>query len=360
MSPARLLWRGLFLLLAGVLLVAGILLARSASWRADVLADLDFGAEVVKTDGSDIQYIVRGSGPPLLVLHGAPGGYDQALALAEACGIFSATIIAPSRPGYLGTPLGSRLLPAQQARVMVALLDALGIQQTAVLAFSSSAPVGLAMALNFPERLSALAIISGVGTRLPHRGDDEPAPLPRAISDGLTGDVGAALAAWTLENHPDRFLDAALPLIIQVNDFERNEMKQAILADPEKLESIRQIAASVWPLSVRETGTRNDLFQLQGLEKMAVENIEVPVLVVHGTADPFVPVEMARALAASIPGADFLPVEKSGHLVWLGSDGPRAMAALWEFFDLQSAEEAAPESVPGESPGREETIDESP
>lgn len=353
MNPARLLWRGLFLLLAVVLLAGGFLLARSASWRADALAGLEAGAELMEIDGRVIQVAVQGSGPPLLVLHGAPGGYDQALAVAAACGISHAKIIAPSRPGYLSTPLGSSLLPQQQARDLVALLDALGVERTAVLAFSAGAPVALALALNYPDRVSSLVILSGVASQLPHRGREEPSHLPEAISNGLTGDVGAALVAWALEHHPEHLLDASLPLLVEASQAERERLKTSILEDPVQWEIFRQLASSVVPLSPRESGTRNDLFQLHGLPRFPVQNMGMPVLVVHGVADPFVPAEGARALAASIPGAIFLPVDQSGHLVWLGPDAARANTAIREFLGMEGSEVVVPAPEEDETVGEE-------
>ena len=44
-----------------------------------------------------------------------------------------------------------------------------------------------------------------------------------------------------------------------------------------------------------------------------LEKIDLPVLVVHGTEDPILPYEHGRALAATIPGARMLTLERAGH-----------------------------------------------
>ena len=64
-------------------------------------------AHVAATAVGPIQYAERGHGPAALSVHGTPGGYDQGLVGLE----FASTalrLIAPSRPGYLGTPLSTR------------------------------------------------------------------------------------------------------------------------------------------------------------------------------------------------------------------------------------------------------------
>jgi hypothetical protein len=44
-----------------------------------------------------------------------------------------------------------------------------------------------------------------------------------------------------------------------------------------------------------------------------LSSIEVPTLVIHGTADPMFPIEHGEALAEAIPGAGLLPLEGAGH-----------------------------------------------
>jgi pimeloyl-ACP methyl ester carboxylesterase len=346
MKPAGLLWRGLFLLLVAVLLAAGFLLALAASWRADEMARLEGEADGVEIgDGTVVQYVVRGTGRPVLVVHGAPGGYDQALAVAAACGLDAdSMVIAPSRPGYLGTSLDFHLTPTLQANVLTAFLDALGIEKAAVIGFSAGVPSAIAMALDHPARVSRLVLVSGVFARVPPATEDVPPPLPRAVLTGLTGDVGAWLAGWASANDPARLADASLPLLVGPQEISR--LKDFVMGNPEQQEILASFARSVIPVSPRETGTRNDILQIRTLPKLPLANITVPTLVIHGTADPFIPAEQARAAAAAIPGATFLPVEGAGHLVWLGPDAARAAAAIRAFL------EAGPGQTPPEDSDR--------
>ncbi len=117
--------------------------------------------EYVKKD-FDSNYVTRGNGPPVLVIHGAGGGYDQGLYLSEVFlgGDFS--VIAPSRYGFLQTPLPINATPAAQADAYVCRLDALNISKVDVVGFSAGGPSSLEFALHHPDRVSALVLVSAV------------------------------------------------------------------------------------------------------------------------------------------------------------------------------------------------------
>src|SRR5512145_3170523 len=63
------------------------------------------GSRVIETACGLIEYAQVGSGEPVLVIHGNGGGFDQGLGLAQGYIGEGFQIIAPSRFGYLRTPL---------------------------------------------------------------------------------------------------------------------------------------------------------------------------------------------------------------------------------------------------------------
>jgi 2-hydroxy-6-oxonona-2,4-dienedioate hydrolase len=83
------------------------------------------GGKIAQTKVGPIEYDVTGSGPSALVIHGAGGGYDQGLLLAQSLPQFR--VIAPSRFGYLRTPVPGNASAAAQAAAHAALLDSLGV-----------------------------------------------------------------------------------------------------------------------------------------------------------------------------------------------------------------------------------------
>ncbi len=86
-------------------------------------------------------------------------------------------LLSVSRLGYLNTPLTSGQSIEEQADLFAALLDALGVERTAMVTLSSAGPLGYLFAARHPARIWTLVAIdsaSGHTTtcpRLPH-------PLP--------------------------------------------------------------------------------------------------------------------------------------------------------------------------------------
>src|SRR5262245_66371155 len=81
------------------------------------------GSLIADTIAGPIEYAVAGAGVPLLSIHGAGGGYDQGLANATGLLCDGFEIIAPSRFGYLRTPIPADTSPAAQADAHAALLS---------------------------------------------------------------------------------------------------------------------------------------------------------------------------------------------------------------------------------------------
>src|SRR5439155_8391596 len=100
-----------------------------------------------------------GRGRTVLLVHGAGGGYDQLLDMARELAAAGVRVVAPSRFGYLRTPLPADASPAAQADAHACLLDALGIERAAVIGVSAGAPSSMQFALRHPQRTSALVLV---------------------------------------------------------------------------------------------------------------------------------------------------------------------------------------------------------
>ena len=108
----------------------------------------------MRTSRGLIEHATLGDGdePAVLVIHGTPGGYDQGLCVALRAGPLSLQVIAPSRPGYLGTALDVGKTPRDQADAYADLLDALSIRKAAIVALSGGGPSAIQLAAHHADR----------------------------------------------------------------------------------------------------------------------------------------------------------------------------------------------------------------
>ena len=118
-----------------VTLVAGSGLLAYASYRPNLeraRARISTGSRIAASRCGPIEYAEAGAGPPVLLVHGAGGGFDQGLEVGEGLARAGFRAIAPSRFGYLRTPLPADASVEAQADAHACLLDALGVESAAI------------------------------------------------------------------------------------------------------------------------------------------------------------------------------------------------------------------------------------
>ena len=179
------------------------------SWRRRVLTRVLRGGEIAETAKGPVEFAIAGTGPVILQLHGGASGYDQTLALSWDLHEAGFTVLTPSRPGYLRTPLTTGASPEQAADALAGLLDVLSIDQVCVMGTSGGGPTALQFALRHPR--------TGLGARA--SSGHQPAPRPAAphhqlphragplhqdwdVAGGLPG-VGDSSARAILADHTD-------------------------------------------------------------------------------------------------------------------------------------------------------------
>lgn len=260
----------------------------------------------VQTRLGPIECIVAGEGPALLALHGGMGGHDQSWLLAHALlpDCAGHRIVAPSRPGYLGTALAVARTPEEQADAYAGLLDALGIADAVVAAVSAGGPSALQFALRHPGRCRGLILISACTGRL-----EPPSEILSRLRlmqrvahvPGL-----AALMRWRTARNPQAPARRAIadPLVCQ-----------RTLAHPIASPLLRFLQASVFDqLGRRLPGTINDTELFTTLAPVPAERIAAPTLIVHGTADRIVPFCHAEAIAKRAPHSELFAVAGGEHV----------------------------------------------
>jgi pimeloyl-ACP methyl ester carboxylesterase len=259
-------------------------------------------AAIVSTPLGRVEYAEYGEGPAVLALHGAMGGWDQGLLLARTLAGAGHRFVGISRPGYLGTPLAAGRSPEEQADLYAAALDALGIADAAVMAVSGGGPSAIHFALRHRPRCRALVLVSTCGGKVETR-------LPLAFQALRLAARWPWLAA-VMERKARRDPEAAVRRSIP-----EPALRERTLRDPGAGPLLRELLASTSDrMALRLPGTLNDVAVTRA-RTYPLERLAVPVLVVHGTADPAVPfAQHGQVLAERIPGAELAALEGGEHV----------------------------------------------
>jgi pimeloyl-ACP methyl ester carboxylesterase len=294
---------------------AGIVYAAFQHDLSGARARLAGRSEVVETPFGAVEYARVGKGDPVLVVHGAAGGFDQALEMAGGLSPRGYELIAPSRFGYLRSPAMPGLTPAIQADAYAALLDRLGIGKVAVAAISAGAWSALEFAARYPERCRALVLLVPAKP-LPPGTNNYGGAIARAM-------LGSDFVTWALlKLRP--VLPGSLDRIMLGTD-----AAVARSAPPAEKARMQRILDSLLPLSARFDGIGFDLKTAASPSPLALDRIACPVLAVSAEDDAFGTAERARQIAAGVRQGATVIFPTGGHALAGRYDGAlREVAAF--------------------------------
>lgn len=253
-----------------------------------------------------LEYAISGFGPPLLMIHGTGGGFDQGLRFAAALERRGHRIIAPSRFGYLRSTFPVDPSLANQADAFAALLDHLAIDRLAVAGGSAGALSATAFALRHPDRCSALVLL------VPAANVDGADPVEMnafqqsVVRTLLTSDF----AYWSaLNTAPEKLIGTLLAT------------DPALLAKVSQVERARAftILSDIMPISARAKGMLNDAQQAGHPAAMDFSQLRMPVLLISAEDDRFGTAATARKLTRVVRQAEMIILPDGGH-IWLGHD----------------------------------------
>ena len=291
--------------------------------KRQIIPGVSIEPRISETAKGKVEFdLTEGDGPVVLSVHGGLGGADQARLIADWLAGEGYRILSPSRPGYLGSPLGSGRTMADQADLLAALLDTLEIRQVALLPYSSGGPVAYSLAARHPERVLALVAISSVSGPhlLPETGG--------AVRDALfLSTPGQRLIRFTMERFPRTFLNGTLAQIGYLLKGERKRYVDHVLNTPEALAFMKGMIGTMDPYTQRAQGTRNDLEQHGMMPPLPFDDITCPTMIVHGTHDADAKFYQGVRAHEHIKGAERYWIEGGDHLAfWLSPEAPKAQA----------------------------------
>ncbi len=247
---------------------------------------------------SPVNVVELGEGPPVLFVHGLSGSWPNWL---EQLPVFADNhrVIALDLPGFGKSPMPTgEISISGYARTLDALLDALDIDAAAVVGNSMGGFVAAELAINFPQRVERLVLVSaaGLSTYRDPRGLRELRRIRR-----MERPI-AAVTRWSAANAD---ILASRPVL-------RTAALGAITRHADRLPA--PLAAE----QIRGAGKPGFLPALQAnLDydfRHRLPEIACPTLIVWGANDPVVTVRDADAYAELIPGSRSVILPDTGHM----------------------------------------------
>ncbi|MGW2572386.1 alpha/beta hydrolase [Streptomyces sp. NPDC001537] len=270
------------------------------------------GEHTLTTDSLEIRYRVAGRGP-LLILH--PPGWGigatpYTTTLNQLENTFTVVYLWPRGAAGLRPPVQNAQLdiPAfvSDLEKLRAHLDA---RQFFLAGHSHGGLVALHYTLRHPHRVNRLILLSAQLAGVPSPARSTRAPIaetePPQITEAIRflAEHGGLNALFTLHTDAEvtAFLGRILPLYF---------------TDPA---AMAPLTTALQPLTLpRRTlqeVTASDAHHPLPMDAMA--QLDVPTVIVAGLHDRFCPVDQARHLATTLPRAELLEFEHSGHFPWL-------------------------------------------
>jgi pimeloyl-ACP methyl ester carboxylesterase len=247
--------------------------------------------EKLTVNGVQIAYKHRGSGKPLVLLHGYPLDHtiwNEVVPVLE--GEFD--LILPDLRGFgQSQAVEPQYTMADMAADVAALLDALGVEKTYIAGHSMGGYVALAFVRNYPERVLGLGLVSSQALGdSPERKDGRYATADEIMRTGV-GPVAESMSPkLTPEKRVQEFVHALIAEQRPIG------LANALKAMAERLDST-----------------------------LVLPSFRFPVMLVHGSGDELIPVERAREIKAALQPAYFEELSGVGHMPMM--EAPQKTAA---------------------------------
>jgi len=279
--------------------IAGKLLLRprDADWQK--CRDVVFHSEhscFVDVDGVRVHYQEAGdvNAPAMVLIHGFASStlvWSKVFLALANCG-YRVIALDMLGYGYSAKPRNGEYTIAGQAKLLMRLLDALGIPRAIVVGSSYGGAVAATCALDYPERVEKLILVGAVNNNRPLE-----FALMRLFGSPVFGDVVS-------------------PLLIGSRRLLRRRMKRVYDQHSWVLDE-RRVDARHLPLRAASTH-RAIIRTVRGWDAERISRgahlISQPTLLLWGETDREIPLADGERLHAEIPGSRLIVFLSCGHL----------------------------------------------
>lgn len=256
--------------------------------------------QFLEVNGVRLHYVERGSGAPLVLLHGN-GSMIQDFESSGLIDLASKNyrVIVFDRPGFghSGRPRKVVWTPAAQAEVINRALQRLGVSHAIVLGHSWGASVAVALALKYPDLVRGLVLASGYY-------------YPTARADVLALSVPAVPLAGDVICHTVSPIAGRIMWpVVMAKIFGPQSVPKKFEAFPKEM--------AVRPSQIRAAAAESALMIPNAFEfNDQYGKLKMPVSIIAGEDDRLIAIdEQSRRLHADVAQSRFHPVPGNGHMV---------------------------------------------
>lgn len=258
----------------------------------------DIHSKLYKSQYGDVEYVLEGAGPTILISHGVTGGIDQGIGLSDMYLGKGYRFLYISRFGYLKSSMPAKPSAKLQAEVYSDLLDYLHLDRVFILGNSAGGASAIHFAIDYPGKCDGLILVSST---VP--GNTKALP-PKAFMNLV---FGSNFLYWcTVKLFGPSMMKMFVP-----------ESIMKTLSTPEKKKLMDIVFLSGLPVSHREKGILFDTYLSNPSmdEAIPFEKITSPTLIIHSIDDPAPPIEGARMISKKIHHCELVSYETGGHLI---------------------------------------------
>ena len=234
----------------------------------------------IAVNGINLAYSRRGKGAPVMLVHGFPldsTSWNETALLLEN----KFDIILPDLRGFgKSTTVETQYTVSDMADDLAGLLDHLGIEKIAVAGHSMGGYVALAFAKKYPQRVSALSLISSqAAADTPERKEGR----YKTAADVAEKGVGVVVESMAPKLSADTRVQAF------VRDLMSQQSKSAMIG------------------ALKAMAEREDYLSF-------LSQCNLPIVLIHGNEDALISVDRSKEIKAAVPSAHFVELQGAGHM----------------------------------------------
>ncbi|MDX8445517.1 alpha/beta fold hydrolase [Mesorhizobium captivum] len=190
----------------------------------------------------------------------------------------------------------------------IRVLDDHDIRKAHVVGMSMGGMIAQIVALKYPTRVGALTVISSSPLGVDTSG------LPGTSQAYKEHSAEGANVDWSSRGQVlDFMVKDARAIASTLHPFDSEQTRAAIEKDYDRSGGLASAS--------------NHFLLKGGGPERRIKDLTVPLLVIHGTADPLFPIEHGEALAKAVPGARLVRIEGGGHELHR-NDWPQIIEAI--------------------------------